>query len=248
MITVAAAALMAGTGFANAQGSMGREAPAGGAGVQQNAPSSPSAGATSREGSEGTKSSQSEEKGAVKNQRAQQDTKPGAATGEKSTGEKSTSEKSAQDSKSVQDRNSEKSKSINSQNEKGAPGKDMKAEDQQRNGNMKAEGRDNNPTAGAKDEGRSQTVGQAGAEAKLTTEQRTRITTVIRDQHVAPAANVNFSVSIGTRVPREVGFHPLPTEIVTIYPEWRGYEYFLVRDQIIVVDPRTLEIVAVLEA
>jgi hypothetical protein len=71
---------------------------------------------------------------------------------------------------------------------------------------------------------------------------------VIRDQHVAPAANVNFSISIGTRVPREVGFHPLPTEIVTIYPEWRGYEYFLVRDQIIVVDPRTLEIVAVLEA
>jgi len=49
-------------------------------------------------------------------------------------------------------------------------------------------------------------------------------------------------------VPREVSFHPLPAEIVTIYPEWRGYEFFLVRDQIIVVDPRTLEIVAVLEA
>ena len=96
MITVAAAALIAGTGFATAQGSMGREAPAGGAGVQQTAPASPSA----------------EEKGAVKNQRAQQDTKPGAAMGEKSAGEKS-----------AQDRNGEKSKSISSQNEKGAPGK-----------------------------------------------------------------------------------------------------------------------------
>jgi hypothetical protein len=236
MITVAAAALIAGTGFATAQGSMGREAPAGG---QQTAPASPSAGATSREGSEGVKSSQSEQKGAVKNQRAQQDTKPGAAMGEKATGEKSTSEKSAQD------RNGEKSKSISSQNEKGAPGKDMKAEDQQRNGNMKAESRDNNPAAS---ESRSQTTGQAGASAKLSTEQRTRITTVIRDQHLAPASNVNFSISIGTRVPREVGFHPLPTEIVTIYPEWRGYEFFLVRDQIVVVDPRTLEIVAVLDA
>ena len=59
---------------------------------------------------------------------------------------------------------------------------------------------------------------------------------------------VNFAVSIGTRVPREIGFYPLPAEIVTIYPEWRGYEFFLVRDEIVVVDPRTLEIVAVLPA
>ena len=244
MITAATAALIAGTGFANAQGSMGREAPSGGAGMQQSAPSSPSA-TTSKESAEpGMKSSQSEEKGAVKNQRAQQDMKPGAM-GEKSTGEKSAGEKSAQDTK--QDTKGEKSKSMSSQNEKGATGKDMKAEDQERRGNMKAEGRDNNSSAGAKEEGRS-TVGQASAGAKLSTEQRTRITTVIRDQHVAPVTNINFSVSIGTRVPREVGFHPLPTEIVTIYPEWRGYEFFLVRDQIVVVDPRTLEIVAVLDA
>jgi hypothetical protein len=98
-------------------------------------------------------------------------------------------------------------------------------------------------------ESRSQTTtGQAGAGAKLSTEQRTKITTVIRDQHVAPVNDVNFAITIGTRVPREVSFHPLPAEIVTYYPEWRGYEYFLVRDQIIVVDPRTFEIVAVLEA
>jgi hypothetical protein len=49
-------------------------------------------------------------------------------------------------------------------------------------------------------------------------------------------------------VPRDIGFHPLPSEIVTIYPEWRGYEFFLVRDEIVVVDPRTLEIVDVLPA
>jgi hypothetical protein len=239
MISAATAALIAGTGFANAQGNMGREGgAAGGAGMQQSAPSSPAT--TNREGAEGAKASQSEEKGAVKNQRAQQDMKPGAATGEKSAGEKSAQETPKETPKG------DKSKSMNSQNEKGAPAKDMKAEDQERNGNMKAEGRDSNSTTAA--EGRSQTTGQAGAGAKLTTEQRTRVTTVIRDQHVAPVTNVNFSVSIGTRVPREIGFHPLPTEIVTIYPDWRGYEFFLVRDQIVVVDPRTLEIVAVLEA
>jgi hypothetical protein len=249
MITAATAALIAGTGLANAQGMGGREGgAAGGAGMQQSAPSapaaSPSAGAPSREGSsEGMKATQSEEKGGMKNQRAQQEMKPGA------TGEKSMGEKSAQDTK--QDtKQGDHAKGMSTQNEKGAAGKDMKAEDQ-RNGNMKAEGRDNNGrenTAGAKEEERSKTVGQAGAGAKLSTEQRTKITTVIRDQHVSPVTNVNFAISIGTRVPREVGFHPLPTEIVTYYPDWRGYEFFLVRDQIVVVDPRTLEIVAVLDA
>src|SRR3979411_3021258 len=92
------------------------------------------------------------------------------------------------------------------------------------------------------------TTGQAGAGAKLSTEQRTKITTVIKSQHVQPVTNVNFSISVGTRVPRNVGFHPLPAEIVTIYPDWRGYEFFLVRDQIVVVNPRTLEIVAFIDA
>ena len=51
----------------------------------------------------------------------------------------------------------------------------------------------------------------------------------------------------GVRVPRTVSFHPLPRDIVTIYPEWRGYEYFLVNNQIVVVNPRTLEIVDVID-
>ena len=37
MLSVAAAALIAGTGFANAQGNMGREAPAAGSAAQQSA-------------------------------------------------------------------------------------------------------------------------------------------------------------------------------------------------------------------
>jgi hypothetical protein len=138
----------------------------------------------------------------------------------------------------------------------GREGRDgnMKAEGREgRDGNMKAEGRegrDGNMKAEGREGSRTQTTttGQAGGGAKLSTEQRTKITSVIREQRVAPADHVNFSVSVGTRVPRDVGFHPLPAEVVTVYPEWRGYEFFLVRDEIVVVDPRTLEIVAVLPA
>ena len=88
--------------------------------------------------------------------------------------------------------------------------------------------------------------GAAGA-AKLSTEQRTKITTVIRQQKVEPA-NLNVSISVGTRVPSSVHFYPMPREVFVIYPEWRGYDYILVGDQILVLDPRTHEIVAILDA
>ncbi len=92
------------------------------------------------------------------------------------------------------------------------------------------------------------TTGQAGAGARMTSEQRTSIRTSITKQNIKPVTNVNFSISVGTHVPRTVAFHPLPAEVVTVYPDWRGYEFFLVNDQLVVVNPRTLEIVAVLDA
>jgi hypothetical protein len=266
MISVAAAALIAGTGFANAQGTgTSREAPSAGSTVQQTAPSSdrgaPSAAPMNRDsatdhkgadkGSEkGMKATQSDEKmqpGATKNQHVQDDMKPGAK-----------GEKAAQDN----NMKGEKSKSMSSEtNEKGAAGKDMKAEGREDRNGMKAEGRDgrmNAETKGGVDSksqtttqsqtNQSQTTGQAGAGAKLSTEQRTKITTVIKEQHVQPVTNVNFSISVGTRVPRSgITFHALPAEIVTVYPQWRGYEYILVRDQILVIDPRTGEIVDVID-
>jgi hypothetical protein len=252
MMSVAAAALIAGTGFANAQGTgTSREAPSAGSTVQQTAPSSdrgaPSAAPMNRDSAPdakgadkgGMKSTQSDEKmqpGAAKNQRAQDDMKPGTK-----------GEKSAQDN----NMKGEKSKSMSSEtHEKGAAGKDMKAEGREDRNGMKAEGRDgkNADSKGAADS-RTQTTGQAGAGAKLSTEQRTKITTVIKEQHVQPVTNVNFSISVGSRVPRGGGvtFHPLPAEIVTFYPQWRGYEYILVRDQILVIDPRTGEIVDVID-
>ena len=248
MISVAALALVAGTGFANAQGTgASREGSSAG---QQSAPSSGPSAAGSSAGQMSHESTETKSPDATKPpsgmKATQSETK--SPSGMKST---QSEQKSPSATKNDRAEDMQKSKSMSSDNDSA---KDMKAEGREdRNGNMKAEGReDRNGNMKAETKGtetRSQTTtGQAGAGAKLSTEQRTKITTVIRDQHIAPVNNVNFSISIGTRVPREVSFHPLPAEVVTFYPEWRGYEFFLVRDQIIVVDPRTFEIVAVLEA
>jgi hypothetical protein len=92
------------------------------------------------------------------------------------------------------------------------------------------------------------TTGQGAAgSAKLTTEQRTKISTVIKSQKVE-RVNLNVSVSVGTRIPESVHVHALPQEVIVIYPEWRGYDYILVGEQIVIISPRTHEIVAVIEA
>jgi hypothetical protein len=252
MMSVAAAALIAGAGFAYAQGTGGEKGSAGSA-IQQSAPSSPTGGTSAapatRDATEpgGMKSTQSDQKspGAAKSKSAQDDMKAGPK-----------SDKSAQDN--MKDNvKGDRSKSMSSENEKGsaAKNKDLKAEGRDgmkaegRDG-MKAEGRDGNKNAESKGatERSQTTTGQAGAGVRLSGEQRTRITSVIRDQRVEPLTNANFSISVGARVPRNITFYPLPAEVVTIYPEWRGYEFVRVRDQILVINPRTLEIVAVLEA
>jgi hypothetical protein len=92
--------------------------------------------------------------------------------------------------------------------------------------------------------------GSAAGSAKLSTEQRTKITTVFKQQKVerVEPSKLNISISVGARVPSTVKYHPIPQEVIVIYPEWRGFDYILVGDQIVVLDPRSHEIVAILEA
>lgn len=223
MISVAAAALIAGSGFAYAQGTgMSHEGSSAGSTVQPaNSGNSP----------------------AATNRDARESTGPSSMRASRSE-RKTPGQKSAQ-----QDIKGEKSKGMSSENDNAGGNKEMKAEGREgRTGNMKAETReDRNGKMNA--ETRSQTtVGQAGAGAKLSTEQRTRITTIIREQHVQPVTHVDFDIRPGVRIAREhISLRPLPPDVVTIYPEWRGYEFFLVNDRIVVVDPRTLEIVDVID-
>ena len=66
------------------------------------------------------------------------------------------------------------------------------------------------------------TTGQGAAgSAKLTTEQRTKISSVIKEQKVE-RVNLNVSVSVGTRIPTNVRLYPLPQQVIVIYPEWRA--------------------------
>jgi Protein of unknown function (DUF1236) len=95
----------------------------------------------------------------------------------------------------------------------------------------------------------SATTGQGAAagSAKLSGEQRAKITTIIRQQKV-PQTHINVSVRVGARIPVRVHYYALPPAVIAVYPEWQGYDYILVGEQIVIVDPRTHLIVAILEA
>jgi hypothetical protein len=259
LISAAAVALIAGTGFANAQGTgTTREAPSAGSTVQQSAPSSergaPSAAPMNREGASdakgaadhGMKATQSDEKmpQGSKNQRAQDDAKPGMK-----------GEKSAQDNVK-----GEKSKSMSSETQdKGAASKDMKADskgaaDNKSQTTTQSQSGQKSPSqtttqAPAGQSNQSQTTGNAATSATAAppAEKRTQITSAFKQERVEQVTNVNFNVAIGTAVPASVRFHPIPSRIVEIYPEWRGYDFIIVNGRYVILRPQTHEIVYIIE-
>jgi len=95
------------------------------------------------------------------------------------------------------------------------------------------------------------TTGQGAAgsgNASLSNEQRTKISSTIRQTSVKRESNVNFNISVGTVVPRTMTLHALPATVIEVYPQWRGYRFVLVGDEIIIIEPGSYRIVAVIDA
>ncbi len=85
-------------------------------------------------------------------------------------------------------------------------------------------------------QGQTQQGQTGGSGATLPPEQRTKI------RETGPrASNVNFSISVGTAVPRTVRVIAVPPTLV----QWRGHRYFVVGDEMIIVDSKN-RIVAVI--
>ncbi len=87
---------------------------------------------------------------------------------------------------------------------------------------------------------------------ELSSEQRTRIHDVfVRDRDRFDrfrVSRVDFDLRPGVRIPRHFHLFPLPVFLVEVVPEYRDYRFFYYEDEIVIVDPVTLEIVAVIPA
>jgi putative peptidoglycan binding protein/uncharacterized protein DUF1236 len=79
--------------------------------------------------------------------------------------------------------------------------------------------------------------GRADGNVTLTSEQRTKIQqTVLAGNNVPRVNNVNFALNVGVSVPRSVRVVEVPPTLIEIYPQWRGHQYFVVHDDIVIVD------------
>lgn len=118
-------------------------------------------------------------------------------------------------------------------------------------GDTKPAAADSKPAGGdtkpAASDTKSDAAKPAAATAAPPPEKRTEITTTIKQTKVQEVTNVNFNISIGSRVPSSVTYTPLPPRIVEIYPEWRGYYFILVKGRYLILRPQTYEIVYIIE-
>jgi hypothetical protein len=81
---------------------------------------------------------------------------------------------------------------------------------------------------------------------RLTPQQRTVIyRTVTRERRVVPPANVE--VRTGAFVPPEVVLQPLPERVFVEVPALTQYKYFYVNNQLVLVDPRTSEVIDIID-
>lgn len=79
--------------------------------------------------------------------------------------------------------------------------------------------------------------------------QRVRIREAYRHhrRHFHRVVRVGFPIFVGAYVPSDYTFYDVPEDIVEYVPEYEGYKYIVVGDLLLIIDPETWEIVAIIQ-
>jgi hypothetical protein len=84
------------------------------------------------------------------------------------------------------------------------------------------------------------------ASVDLSSDQKTRLHDIVARGNLHSVDHANFALSVGTRIPRSVRIYGVPQSIVGVVPQYRGFDYIVVGNDLLIIDPRTLQIVYVL--
>jgi hypothetical protein len=100
--------------------------------------------------------------------------------------------------------------------------------------------------------GTGQAANQQGGSTstQISEQQRTQVReTLSRDRAAISRENqnLNIQVTIGAELPDRVRLRSLPPDIVRIAPQYRGYNYTVIEDEIVILEPRTRRVVEVIE-
>jgi len=242
-VTTAAAALIAGATFAGAQTGKSEGGAGSGAGQMSQGQGSAQKGAASEQKGAEQKGAQ---KGAEQKGAEQKGTKPGTAQGKEERTEKKgaegKAERSTQAGEKAQGPKAQQGKQPGMAQEKGGAQTGQSTTGQQKPSTQtQTQGTSKGTTSGS-------TSSTTSTSVQLSQEQRTKVHSIVVKESSARVDSVDFSVSVGTVVPRHIRLVTLPTEVVEIVPQFRGFKFIIVRDEILIIDPNTFKIVAVIPA
>jgi len=89
---------------------------------------------------------------------------------------------------------------------------------------------------------------ERNASVELNAQQRERLREIVAARRDIPRVSNLADVRVNAVIPRSVRLAAIPDEVVRIYPRFRRHQAFIYRNEIVVVDPLTSRIVAVLPA
>ena len=240
-LLISTAALLAGVALASAQSMQGEQR--GGAAQGPQSQSSPKQ-SPSQDGMQGTQDRS--QRGQAGQATGQAQPESGAQQGKQGQSQQRSQGQKQRDQTSGQGSQREQGQTGQSQQGQTQPGRAQPSQTQPSQTQSGQAPQQGQTQQGQTQQGQAGQAGQAGGSANLTTEQRTRVReTVLTGSNVPRVNNVNFTLSVGTTVPTRVRVVAVPPPLIEIYPQWRGHMYFVVGDQIIIVD-RSHRIVAVI--
>ncbi|MEK4034685.1 DUF1236 domain-containing protein [Methylocystis sp. IM3] len=99
--------------------------------------------------------------------------------------------------------------------------------------------------------GRGEAYGYAGREGQggrlqLSERQQNQVRQILEQRGARSFTRNDFNLQIGAVVPPNVQFYPLPPDVLAMAPQFRGYDYVMVDNDVAIIDPGTREVVTVL--
>jgi PBP1b-binding outer membrane lipoprotein LpoB len=86
----------------------------------------------------------------------------------------------------------------------------------------------------------------AAPDLKLTAAQRQMIYSSISNQKQKETAPPTFRAAVGMAVPTSIETQAMPKTIVDMIPQLKGYEYAMVANQVLLVDPKNKQVVEII--
>ncbi len=101
-------------------------------------------------------------------------------------------------------------------------------------------------TASAQSTGATAPSAAAKPAPAISPEQENKIRDSVKKAKVDHVAKLAIPLTVGAEVPRNLHFYPFPKEVAEIAPEYGAYFYVVAAEKIVVIDPLSYRIVAIL--